>query len=143
MPDLGGGGQEWRRREGEGRRGSGRKRQRGTQDPADLNLKWRPGWRREAGRTTSTPMERGQARGAPMALPAQPGLRLPLEPQLSEVHPYPQGTRRPGQRPWAQCPVESKESRKVAASDTVHSEPGLTVPCTPLLSLSRKGNSPA
>lgn len=40
---------------------------------------------------------------------------------------YPQGTRRPGQRSWAQYPAESKDSRQVAASDTVRSEPGLVV----------------
>ena len=37
-------------------------------------------------------------------------------------------------------PAESKESREVTASDTVHSEPALIVLCTPLCWLRGKGN---
>lgn len=49
-----------RRDRGGRRRERNRGRQKGTQDPADLSLKLRPGWGREAGRTTSTPMGKGQ-----------------------------------------------------------------------------------
>lgn len=89
MPDGERGGSGVRRREGEGSR-----RHRDGEDRADLNLKLRPGWGREAGRTTSTLTGEGQAlhprcpsdgrsRENTMALPA--GLSLPPGPPLSEA----------------------------------------------------------
>lgn len=54
----------WCEMRGLGGRGTGETgmdRQKGTQDPADLNLELRPGWGRKAERTMFTPTEEGKA----------------------------------------------------------------------------------
>lgn len=124
---------------GWGEEREGQKEEAEHQDPASLDLK-RPGWRREA---EGPPLPHGEWVGSPLEGPLWPcphgqtSISL-LNCSSLRYSPYPQGIR----RPQAQYLAESKESRQVAASDTVHSEPGLTVLCTPLLA-QQKGESPA
>lgn len=86
---------------GAGGREKGRKRKRGTRDPASLDLK-PPGWRREEkdhwyphGEWAGPPPE-----GPPWPCPyGQTSISL-LNRSSLRYPPYPQGTRRPGQRSW-------------------------------------------